>query len=164
MCLGLYYLIWHIRCVRIADKPKPKLNQTQQYHQLHHTKLNKLLHTINTFFLLWCFPFSVHNKKNKYIYQSYNNHYYNNNPYIGNLFLPVLCVCLVVVCVCRKQGFVKTFTAGSCWKPGKYWERCRRRSGVGGCSLLRITAVSGALYFCENNGISAGLRWYRGIF
>ena len=30
------------------------------------------------------------------------------------------------------------------------------RSGVGGSSFPRITAVSVALYFCENNGTSAG--------
>ena len=28
-------------------------------------------------------------------------------------------------------------------------------NGVGGYVFLRITAVSGALYFCENNGTSA---------
>ena len=33
--------------------------------------------------------------------------------------------------------------------------RCRRRVGAGGSSAERITAVSGALYFAENNGISA---------
>ena len=63
-----------------------------------------------------------------------------------------------------KQWLVKTFTAGKywqagrCWQAGKYWERCRRRSGTGGYVFPRITAVSGALYFCENNGISAGQR------
>ena len=75
---------------------------------------------------------------NKYIYQSYNKDYYNNNnPYIVNLFLPVLCVCrlrqvsdglpvgvLVLVCVPGgSSGLLKLSQPGSCWKPGKYWER-----------------------------------------
>ena len=33
-------------------------------------------------------------------------------------------------------------------------------SGVGGYVFPRITAVSVALYFCENNGTSAGHRRY----
>ena len=78
-----------------------------------------------------------------------------------------MCV-LVLVCVfpAGSRGLLKLSQPGRCWKPGKCWqagrswERCRRRSGVGGSSLLRITAVSGALYFAENNGISAGQRRY----
>ena len=68
----------------------------------------------------------------------------------------MLCVLVLVVCVPGgSRGLLKLSQAGRSWQAGKYWERCRRRSGVGGCSLLRITAVSGALYFGENNGTSA---------
>ena len=53
------------------------------------------------------------------------------------------------------SGLLKLSQVGRCWQAGKCWERCRRRSGAGGYSLLRISAVSVALYFCENNGTSA---------
>ena len=50
---------------------------------------------------------------------------------------------------------LKLSQAGRCWEHGSYWERCRRRSGVGGSSHKKITAVSVALYFCEKNGRTA---------
>ena len=65
------------------------------------------------------------------------------------------------MCSRREQELVKTFTTcqelgfGRSWQAGRRWERCRRQSGAGGSSFPRITAVSGVLYFCENNGTSA---------
>ena len=53
------------------------------------------------------------------------------------------------------RSLLKFSQAGRNWQAGKYWERCRRQSGTGGSSPLRISAVSVALYFCENNGRTA---------
>ena len=65
----------------------------------------------------------------------------------------MLCV-VVAACVSMgSKGLLKLSQPGRCWQAGKYWERCRRQSGTGGYSLPRITAVSGALYSVENNGI-----------
>ena len=87
---------------------------------------------------VFSFPFSVHNKTNKYINQSYNKDYYNNNHYtIGNLFLPACVVRLV--CPRGKQGLVKTFTS---WQVLASWQELASwqiLDGAGGCSLLRIT-------------------------
>ena len=120
MCLVLCYLIWHIRCVRIADKPKPKLNQTQQYHQLHHTKLTPQHHTNKHFLSSFSVPLRTRERKivNKYIYQSYNkDYYYNNNHYIGNLS------CLCVVCpgagVCVPGGSSGLLKLS---QPGRNWQ------------------------------------------
>ena len=93
------------------------------------------------------------------------------NIYI-NLILIIIIITIIILlgifsCPCvlsgrcvpgGSSGLLKLSQPGSYWQAGKYWERCRRRSGAGGSSLLRITAVSVALYFCENNGISAGQR------
>ena len=156
MCLELCYLIWHIRCVRIAEQYK-LLSQSLRYcyttNIMPTTTHNK--HFLSSFSV----PLRTRERKivNKYIYQSYTNYYYNNNHYIiGNLSCP--CVVRVVgVCVPGgSRSLLKLSQSGSCWDVGRRWERCRRRSGTGGYSLLRITAVSVALYFCENNGTSAG--------
>ena len=121
-------------------------------HYKYHTNHNTNKHFLFSFSV----PHRTRERKivNKYIYQSYNKDYYNNNnPYIGNLFLPVLCV--RQVCPWGKQELVKTFTAcqelgfGRSWQAGRRWERCRRQSGIGGYSLLRITAE---------------FPWYRGFF
>ena len=65
-------------------------------------------------------------------------------------------MCVVGVCVSGgSRSLLKLSQAGRCWEAGKYWERCRRWFGAGGCSQEKITVVSGALYFGENNGISA---------
>ena len=77
-------------------------------------------------------------------------------------------MCVLSACVFSAGAWslLKLSQPGSYWKPGRCrqagrrWKRCRRRSGAGGYSFPRITAVSGALYFCENNGISAGQRRY----
>ena len=65
---------------------------------------------------------------------SYTNYYYNNNHYtIGNLFLPVCCVDLVVVCVfpVGSSGLLKLS------QPGKYWQAWYLlESGVGGGAVL----------------------------
>ena len=87
-------------------------------------------------------------KKNKYIYQSYNKDYYNNNHYTMGIFpARVLCVCSRRVCG-GEQELVKTFTA---WQKLASLENTG--SGAGGCSQEKITVVSGALYFGENNGL-----------
>ena len=71
------------------------------------------------------------------------------------------CVCVVrLLFPVGSRGLLKLSQHGRSWQAGKCWERCRRWSGTGGCSLLRISAVSVTLYFCENNGISAGHRRY----
>ena len=56
--------------------------------------------------------------------------------------------------MCGESGvLVKTFTA---WQKLASLENTG--GGTGGYSFPRITAVSVALYFCENNGASAGQR------
>ena len=73
-------------------------------------------------------------KKNKYISLSYTNNYYNNNPYtIGNLFLPVCCVCVPG----GSRSLLKLSQAGKCWDVGRSWERCW------------------GIFFSENNGRTA---------
>ena len=52
------------------------------------------------------------------------------------------------------RSLLKLSHPGRCWQAGKSWERCRRRVGAGGSSAERITAVSVALYFCENNALA----------
>ena len=96
--------------------------------------------------------------KNKYIYQSYNkDYYYNNNPSIMGTFS---CLCVLSAACGRRRtacpsvsgrcvpagrrSLLKLSQPGRNWQAGKCWERCRRWSGTGGCSQLRITA---------------GLRW-----
>ena len=114
-------------------------------HYKYHTNHNTNKHFLFSFSV----PHRTRERKivNKYIYQSYNKDYYNNNnPYIGNLFLPVCCACCRRVCSRREQELVKTFTTcqelgfGRSWQAGRRWERCRRQSGIGGCSHKRITA------------------------
>ena len=62
-------------------------------------------------------------KKRINIYQSYTNHYYNNNHYIiGNLFLPVLCVCPAGVCSAGSRSLLKLSQPGSCWQVGRNWQ------------------------------------------
>ena len=88
-------------------------------------------------------------KKNKYIYQSYTNHYYNNNHYTMGIFSCPCCVCVRLVCVCRKQGLVKTFTAWkilasleNTGKPGKYWKAWYLlESGVGGGAVQGVLLI-----------------------
>ena len=61
---------------------------------------------------------------------------------MGTFPARVLCVfpaCVPGVCVARSRSLLKLSQAGKCWNVGKYWERCRRRSGVGGCSQEKIT-------------------------
>ena len=67
------------------------------------------------------------------------------------------CPCVLSACVfpAGAERLLKLSQVGRFWDVGKCWERCRRRSGVGGCSHKRISAVSGALYSGENNGTSA---------
>lgn len=112
------------------------------YHKINATKLPQ----INTFYYcsvlslcpVFSFPFSVH--QNKYIYQSYTNHYYNNIHYIGNLFLPVYCpACVFPV---GSRSLLKLSQPGRWWQAGKCCERCQRRSGTGGSSHKRITVWS----------------------
>ena len=79
------------------------------------------------------------NKTNKYIYQSYTNYYYNNNPYIGNLFLPVLCACVVGVCVAGSRGLLKLSQVGRSWQAGKSW--MVSEAGAGGYVFPRITVL-----------------------
>ena len=65
-------------------------------------------------------------KKNKYIYQSYYKDYYNNNnPYIGNLFLPVLCVSGRWACLAGSRGLLKLSQVGRCWNPVRSWQAGR---------------------------------------
>ena len=52
-----------------------------------------------------------------------------------------MCVCVFPACVAGSRSLLKLSQPGSCWEHGRNWERCRRRSGVGGCSDVRITAV-----------------------
>ena len=87
----------------------------------------------------------INSKKNKYIYQSYTNHYYNNNHYtIGNLFLPVLCVRLVV-CVEREQELVKIFTR---WQVLVGWQKLEAVSEAERCW---------GMFWKKNNGRTATL-------
>lgn len=60
----------------------------------------------------------INSKKNKYIYQSYTNHYYNNNHYTMGIFSCPCCVC--PACVCGgDRGFVKIFTG---WQKLASWQ------------------------------------------
>ena len=150
------YFMWlHVDLFMIAIKLLwHYYKHCYNYHKINITKppqINTLYYcSVLSLCPVFSFPFSVHKKKNKYIYQSYYKDYYNNNHYIMGIFSCPCCVCAWWWCVCAgSRGLLKLLQVGRCWQAGKYWERCRRQSGTGGCSQQRITA---------------GLRWYRGMF
>ena len=92
------------------------------------------------------------------------------------IFSCLCCVCSWWACVPGgSMGLLKLSQPGRNWqawkilaslentgKPGKYWERCRRRCGTGGYSAGKITAVrqdSDGTGGCSHKRITAGLRW-----
>ena len=64
------------------------------------------------------------------------------------------------VCVAGSRGLLKLSQPGRSWQAWKILASLV--PGAGGYVFERITAVSGALYFVENNGISAA--WTIPIF
>ena len=115
-----YFMWFHVDLFMIAIKLLwHYYKHCYNYHKINITKppqINTLYYcSVLSLCPIFSFPFSVHKKKNKYIYQSYTNHYYNNNHYtIGNLSCPCV-VCVVGVCsrrVCLgADELVKTFTS-----------------------------------------------------
>ena len=118
---------------------KPNQNNCHSYN----TKSLKLLHKLNTFFS--CNVCLVSQKKRINIYINLILIIIIIIIIILGIFsCPSVCVCVCVPGVCVPGGsrsLLKLSQVGSCWEHGRNWERCRRRSGVGGCSDVRITAV-----------------------